>query len=174
MGVSALSSVGAAQDAAAGASAASSDAAAVELPLDRSHVELTLSPDVVVGLAWQRVGDHDVCFVDGVVVDTGIGAVLVPAPESDASKARAAARARAPFLLGSDTLPLPALKIRLEARGVPAVFSSSRGGRGGQLACDEGRVVVKKDADGALLLEGQLSETYFTVRDTMTAGMGVL
>jgi cleavage and polyadenylation specificity factor subunit 2 len=127
--------------------------------------QLKLTDALVSSLKMVKLGDYELAYVDGVIrlAPEGGDALLDITTAQDAS----AGTIQKPSVIIGD-LRLNEFRKRLRRAGVKADFQK------GVLVCSGGHVCVRKNAEGKLIVEGNLGPDFLKIRDMLSETLAVL
>jgi len=127
--------------------------------------QLKLTDALVSSLKMVKLGDYELAYVDGVirVPPEGGDAVL---DVTTAQYASAGTMQKPSVIIGD--LRLNEFRKRLRRAGIKADFQK------GVLVCNGGHVCVRKNAEGKLIVEGNLSPDFLRIRDLLSQTLAVL
>ncbi|OQR96138.1 cleavage and polyadenylation specificity factor subunit [Achlya hypogyna] len=123
----------------------------IDIESDTTVCKVSLKEALYTGAHFQKVGAHDVAYINGLLEFQGATCVLDKA-DADAP--------HTPMRLSQGKITLDSMKQLLAKAGFKANFS------GGMLVCDDG-VVLKRARNNEIMVEGTLSASYYRIRDIL-------
>ncbi|CAK4627387.1 unnamed protein product [Aphanomyces euteiches] len=122
----------------------------IDIESDTTVYKLSLKESLYSSAHFQKVGAHDVAFINATAEFHGASCVLDVAPQEF----------HTPMLLSQGKVTLATMKTLLARAGFEANFY------GGMLVCDDG-VVLKRSRNNEVIIEGTLSTSYYKIRDIL-------
>ncbi|KAF0698246.1 Aste57867_11121 [Aphanomyces stellatus] len=122
----------------------------VDIESDTTVYKLSLKESLYSSAHFQKVGTHDVAYINATAEFHGASCVVDVAEQEF----------HTPMLLSQGKVTLATMKTLLARAGFEANFY------GGMLVCDDG-VVLKRSRNNEVIIEGTLSTSYYRIRDIL-------
>ncbi|OQS02113.1 cleavage and polyadenylation specificity factor subunit [Thraustotheca clavata] len=123
----------------------------IDIESDTTVCKVSLKESLYTTAHFQKVGSHDVAYINGMLDFHGTQCTLDKADVE---------LPHAPMRLSQGKITLDSMKQLLAKAGFKANFS------GGMLVCDDG-VVLKRARNNEIMVEGTLSASYYRIREIL-------